>query len=273
MSPPGDAAGQLRGLAACQPAAAGLELSTLLARLHVRMTHHLGASEYETMAVSDLPPMADEEDAARRQGLRLSYTEPLGSPWLRDTIAGRYSGIGLDGLVCSPALWRAVCRFTRPVAPRRPCNRRRAGLPVHGDAGARPGRRDRRPAECRARLSAGHRGVGRGDPAQHSRRVHQLSQKPHWQAVGAGAVTGPGRFVPPPRHLAGERRGVSPDGARPDPAPMSAACPSACCPRRTACRACGSAGWPARFCNLPPLHPNAPSVVGGCAGTGGPHSA
>ena len=77
-----------------------LELSTLLARLHVRTAHHLGASECETMAVADLLGMADAEDAARWQDLRLSYTDPLGAPWLRETIAGRYAGIGPDGLVC-----------------------------------------------------------------------------------------------------------------------------------------------------------------------------
>ncbi len=77
-----------------------LELSTLLARLHVRTTHHLCASECETMAVADLLGLADADDAARWQGLRLSYTDPLGAPWLRDTIAGSYSGIGPDGLVC-----------------------------------------------------------------------------------------------------------------------------------------------------------------------------
>jgi aspartate/methionine/tyrosine aminotransferase len=77
-----------------------LELSTLLARLHVRMPHHLGASECETMTVADLLGLADADDAARWQGLRLSYTDPLGAPWLRDTIAGRYSGIGSEGLVC-----------------------------------------------------------------------------------------------------------------------------------------------------------------------------
>ena len=52
------------------------------------------------MAVADLLALADMEDAARWQGLRLSYTDPLGAPWLRDTIAGQYSGVGPDRLVC-----------------------------------------------------------------------------------------------------------------------------------------------------------------------------
>ncbi len=77
-----------------------LELSTLLARLHGRTAHHLSASECETMAVADLLALADAEDAARWQGLRLSYTDPLGAPWLRHTIAGQYGGVGPDGLVC-----------------------------------------------------------------------------------------------------------------------------------------------------------------------------
>ena len=77
-----------------------LELSTLMASLHGRTTHHLSASECETMAVADLLRMADAEDAARWDGLRLSYTDPLGAPWLRETIAGRYAGIGTADLVC-----------------------------------------------------------------------------------------------------------------------------------------------------------------------------
>ncbi len=77
-----------------------LELSTLLARLHGRTAHHLSASECETMAVADLLVLADTEDAARWHGLRLSYTDPLGAPWLRHTIAGQYGGVGPDGLVC-----------------------------------------------------------------------------------------------------------------------------------------------------------------------------
>ena len=77
-----------------------LELSTLMASLHGRTTHHLSASECETMAVADLLRMADAEDAARWDSLRLSYTDPLGAPWLRETIAGRYAGIGTADLVC-----------------------------------------------------------------------------------------------------------------------------------------------------------------------------
>lgn len=77
-----------------------LELSTMLARLHGRTSHHLSASECETMTVADLLGLADAEDASRWGDLRLSYTDPLGAPWLRETISRRYAGIGPDGLVC-----------------------------------------------------------------------------------------------------------------------------------------------------------------------------
>ncbi len=77
-----------------------LELSSLLARLHGRTTHHLSASECETMTVADLLSLADAEDAARWECLRLSYTDPLGAPWLRETIARRYAGIGPEEVVC-----------------------------------------------------------------------------------------------------------------------------------------------------------------------------
>jgi len=77
-----------------------LELSTLMARLHGRTLHHLSASECETMAVSDLLLLADAGDAARWQDLRLSYTDPLGASWLRETIAGCYAGLGSADLVC-----------------------------------------------------------------------------------------------------------------------------------------------------------------------------
>ena len=77
-----------------------LDLSTLMARLHGRTTHHLSASECETMAVADLLGLADAEDVARWGGLRLSYTDPLGAPWLRQTISRHYAGLGPEGLVC-----------------------------------------------------------------------------------------------------------------------------------------------------------------------------
>jgi aspartate/methionine/tyrosine aminotransferase len=77
-----------------------LETSTFLSRLHHRTTHHLSASECEAMSMTGLLRLADAEDAARWDAMDLSYTDPLGAPWLRATIAARYAGMGTQDLVC-----------------------------------------------------------------------------------------------------------------------------------------------------------------------------
>jgi len=85
---------------ASRPPARGLELAAMLSRLHGSTVHHLGASECETMAVADLLSLADVEDQARWAGLRLAYTDPLGAPWLRASIAALYASVALTELVC-----------------------------------------------------------------------------------------------------------------------------------------------------------------------------
>jgi len=83
-----------------RPPARGLELAAMLSRLHGSTVHHLGASECETMAVADLLSLADAEDQARWAGLRLAYTDPLGAPWLRASIAALYASVAPTELVC-----------------------------------------------------------------------------------------------------------------------------------------------------------------------------
>lgn len=77
-----------------------LELAALLSSLHDRTVHHLSASECETMAMADLLRMADAEDQARWDDLRLAYTHPLGALWLRATIAAQYAAARPEDLVC-----------------------------------------------------------------------------------------------------------------------------------------------------------------------------
>ena len=79
--------------------ARGLELAAMLSRLHDRTMHHLSASECETMSLADLLGLADTEDQARWAALRLAYTDPLGAPWLRASIAASYGSIGIENLV------------------------------------------------------------------------------------------------------------------------------------------------------------------------------
>ena len=103
-----------------------LELSTFLSRLHGRIVHHLSASECETMALTDLLGMADSDDLARWDDLRLSYTDPLGAPWLRATIAALYDVVRADDLV---PLHRGFdgLRWATPILHQSPWTRRCRG--------------------------------------------------------------------------------------------------------------------------------------------------
>jgi len=67
-----------------------LELSAFLSSRHAATAHHLSASECQTMTLVELLCHADPADRARWDGLTLAYTDPLGAPWLRDTIASGY---------------------------------------------------------------------------------------------------------------------------------------------------------------------------------------
>ncbi|MBC7799075.1 MAG: pyridoxal phosphate-dependent aminotransferase [Gemmatimonadaceae bacterium] len=90
----------LQGLDSATFPVRDLELASYLSRLHGRTTHHLSASECETLALPDLLAMADADDAARWATLKLGYTDPVGASWLRDAIAAGYDTIGPCDLVC-----------------------------------------------------------------------------------------------------------------------------------------------------------------------------
>ena len=77
-----------------------LEVSAFLSRYHHTTAHHLSASECETLKLTDLLAMAGAEDAARWAGLDLAYTDPVGAPWLRATIASTYATLSPDDVVC-----------------------------------------------------------------------------------------------------------------------------------------------------------------------------
>ncbi len=95
-----------------------LELATYMARVHDRTTHHLSASECETMPLGALLAMADAEDAARWAKLTLGYTDPVGAPWLRAAAAAGYASLGEDAIVCfagaQEALYAAMHALLAP---------------------------------------------------------------------------------------------------------------------------------------------------------------
>lgn len=62
--------------------------------------HHLTASDAETLALDELLAMADGEDSARWQSLRLGYIPSEGTPELRRAIASTYEHIAPEDVLC-----------------------------------------------------------------------------------------------------------------------------------------------------------------------------
>ena len=95
-----------------------LELATYLSRRHRQAEHHLSASECETVALSELLSLADDEDRERWATLRLGYTDPLGAPWLRAAAAAGYEAMVDRDLVCfagaQEALYAVLHSLLRP---------------------------------------------------------------------------------------------------------------------------------------------------------------
>ena len=77
-----------------------LALAGFLSREHGATRHHLSASQSETVRVPELLALADAEDRHRWDTLQLGYTDPLGAPWLRDTIAVSYRSAAPRDVVC-----------------------------------------------------------------------------------------------------------------------------------------------------------------------------
>ena len=90
----------LNGLSMARYPARDLALATHLSRWHGATTHHLSASECETMPLADLVALGDPEDAERWATLELGYTDPLGAPWLREAIASGYLAVTDGDVVC-----------------------------------------------------------------------------------------------------------------------------------------------------------------------------
>ena len=75
-------------------------LTVYFSRCDAVARHHLTASECEIMTLSDLLALADDGDRRRWDALQLSYTDPRGAPWLRQTIAAGYERATADSVLC-----------------------------------------------------------------------------------------------------------------------------------------------------------------------------
>ncbi|MFJ6137175.1 aminotransferase class I/II-fold pyridoxal phosphate-dependent enzyme [Kitasatospora sp. NPDC092286] len=75
-------------------------LETYFSRWEFTARHHLTASDAQTMAMSELLALAGPEDRHAWDTLALGYTETFGDPALREAIAGMYSLVDADDVIC-----------------------------------------------------------------------------------------------------------------------------------------------------------------------------
>jgi aspartate/methionine/tyrosine aminotransferase len=75
-------------------------LETFFSRWEFRAKYHLCASDVETVSVSDLLAMADDDGRRMWDELRLGYTETFGAPALRHEIAATYDSVDDDEVLC-----------------------------------------------------------------------------------------------------------------------------------------------------------------------------
>lgn len=75
-------------------------LETHFSRWEFKARYHMTASDAETMRMSDLLALADEQDRETWEKLTLGYTETWGKPALRETIASTYQGLTSDDILC-----------------------------------------------------------------------------------------------------------------------------------------------------------------------------
>jgi aspartate/methionine/tyrosine aminotransferase len=75
-------------------------LETYFSRWEFAARHHLTASDAQTMPMSDLLALADDEDRQAWQTLSLGYTETFGDPVLRAAIADTYEQADPDDVIC-----------------------------------------------------------------------------------------------------------------------------------------------------------------------------
>ena len=77
-----------------------LALEAYFGRWQSVARHQLAASDSETLSLAELVAAAEEEDRRRWETLRLGYTDPRGSDWLRTTIAEGYETATAASIRC-----------------------------------------------------------------------------------------------------------------------------------------------------------------------------
>lgn len=74
-------------------------LETYFSKWEFAARYHLCASDMESMTISELLTMANDDDKRMWDDLRLGYTETFGAPKLREAIASTYQKISADQIL------------------------------------------------------------------------------------------------------------------------------------------------------------------------------
>ncbi|AWS43892.1 aminotransferase class I/II-fold pyridoxal phosphate-dependent enzyme [Streptosporangium sp. 'caverna'] len=75
-------------------------LETYFSRWEFTARHHLTASDAQTMTLTELLALADDQDRAAFENLSLGYTETYGDPALREAIAQSYERADAADVIC-----------------------------------------------------------------------------------------------------------------------------------------------------------------------------
>ncbi|WP_405063199.1 aminotransferase class I/II-fold pyridoxal phosphate-dependent enzyme [Kribbella sp. NBC_01505] len=82
------------------PTLPDFRLETHFARWEFTARYHLTASDAQTLTMSELLALADEDGRERWESLALGYTETRGLPALREAIAATYEQVQPDDVLC-----------------------------------------------------------------------------------------------------------------------------------------------------------------------------
>ncbi|WP_326834410.1 aminotransferase class I/II-fold pyridoxal phosphate-dependent enzyme [Amycolatopsis rhabdoformis] len=82
------------------PTLPDFRLETYFSRWEFTARHHLTASDLQTMTVTELLALADDDGRERWETLALGYTETYGLPALREEIAATYTDVAPEHVLC-----------------------------------------------------------------------------------------------------------------------------------------------------------------------------
>ncbi len=92
-----------------------MALEAYFARWQSSARYQLAASDSETLSLVELVATAEAEDRRRWETLRLGYTDPRGSDWLRTTIAEGYESATASSIRCCTGAQEGIFTVTQAL--------------------------------------------------------------------------------------------------------------------------------------------------------------